>query len=49
LTFEETQRKIATVDLHPFLHDIDPLLRKLGIQNPVGTPQKLEEKLESGR
>jgi hypothetical protein len=25
------------------------LLRQLGVQNPVGTPQKLKEKLESKR
>ncbi len=49
LTFEETQRKIATVDLHPYIQDIDSALRKLGVQNPVGMPQKSEEQLESGR
>jgi hypothetical protein len=49
LTFEETQRKIAMVDLHSFLQDIDPSLRKLGVQNPVGMPQKSKEQLESER
>jgi hypothetical protein len=49
LTYEEIQPMIATVDLHLFLHDIDSAQRKLGVQNPVGTPQKSEEQLESER
>jgi hypothetical protein len=49
LTYEEIQPKIATVDLHPYLQDIDSALRKLGVQNPVGMPQKSEEQLESER
>jgi hypothetical protein len=49
LTYEEIQGKFATVDLHPYLQDIDSALRKLGVQNPVIMPQKSEEQLESER
>jgi hypothetical protein len=38
--------EIATVDLHPYLKDIDSALRKLAVQNPVGMPQKSEQQLD---
>ena len=44
LTFEETQGKIAAVDLHPFHQDIDSPLRKLVVPEPSWNTAKVRRK-----